>query len=163
MVEAGSRPLAFAYSRSLAPMMWVLMGLSLVEIGVVHLLIALLLSHIVALLLSAFTAAFLLWLVLLIRSFARLPVLVSERAIVMRAGFLRSVEIPLEGVATVRGAFSGDEIKRKGVLNLALLAFPNVLIELRQPLSVGRRSIKAVAHKLDEPAAFFAALGDVAA
>jgi hypothetical protein len=41
------------------------------------------------------------------------------------------------------------------VLNLALLSYPNILVELREPLAVRRgRMVTAVAHRLDDAAAF---------
>jgi len=55
-------------------------------------------------------------------------------------------------------AWTAEELKRREVLNLALLAWPNVMVEVDPPVRVRRRAIGAIAHKLDDPAAFAAAI-----
>jgi hypothetical protein len=156
--RAGEPPLAFSYAGGIAPMLWVLASLGLLELGVGHLLIALLWSPVAALVLSLVSLASVVWLVLLIRSLERLPVLVDGSTIVMRTGFLRGIEFRREDVAAVRTAFSSEELKQGGVLNLALLAYPNAVVELGRPVARGRRRIRLVAHRLDDPAAFAAAV-----
>lgn len=47
------------------------------------------------------------------------------------------------------------------MLNLGLIAYPNVLVELAEPVRRRRRAIRAVAHRFDDPAAFIAALESV--
>ena len=155
--RAGDRaaPLAFSYGRAVAPMLWALTALGVMELFIVHLLVALLWSRTAAVLLSLLTIGFIAWLVLLIRSLGRLPVLVDGSTILMRVGFLRAVELRRDDVAAVRTAFSGQELKQPGVLNLALLAFPNVVVEMKQPFE--GRKLRLIAHRLDEPAAFVAA------
>ena len=49
-------------------------------------------------------------------------------------------------------------MKRRTTLNLALIAYPNVIVELATPLRSGRRTIEAVAHRLDDRSAFVAAM-----
>jgi hypothetical protein len=142
-------------------MVWALVGLSVVELFVVHLLIALLWNPVAAFVLSLFAAAMTVWLVLFIRSFARNPVTVDAERVVMRVGFLRRVDVPLSSVAAVRSSFSAEQLKAPGVLNLALLAYPNILLELGEPVPLGRRRrpIRAIAHCLDDPDSFREALG----
>jgi len=127
---------------------------------VVHLLVALLLSPVLALALSAVSLATIAGLVTLIRSFDRLPVWVGDETLVMRAGLLIRIEVPRASVAAIRGAFTRAELKQAGVLNLALLAFPNVLVELTAPVPHGRRAkpVWAIAHRLGDPDGFRSAL-----
>lgn len=153
-VRAGQ--LAFAYHRAVAPMMWVLVALSGIEIVVVHALIAFWLPWL-AVLLSVLTLAGLIWLVLAIRSLKRLPVLLDGERVLMRAGMIKALAVPLEAIAAVRGEIARAEIDRR-TLNLALIAHPNICLELRQPIALGRRRIERVAHRLDDPAGFTAAL-----
>jgi hypothetical protein len=152
-------PLAFAYHRALAPMMWAFLVLASLELFVVHFLVAIW-SLRVALLLSALTIATILWLALLIRSFRRLPVLVHADTVLLRSGNLLSVRVPLDQVETIRGNFASEALKSRSVLNLAMLSYPNVLIELREPIRRGRRSIARIAHRLDAPDGFIAAVSE---
>jgi hypothetical protein len=76
---------SFAYHRSIAPMMWVLVGLSGVELMVVHLLLAAWYPR-AAVVAAALNAGGMLWLMAIIRSFRRLPVTLDDRQLLMRAG-----------------------------------------------------------------------------
>lgn len=148
----------FAYHRSIAPMMWVFVALATIEILVVHFLIGIWWPF-VALILSVLSVLGLFWLVRQLLSFKHLPVEIGEASLVWRVGTLRSVTIPFATIAGIRREWSGDAIKSRDVLNLALIAYPNVLLDLKEPI-IGKRGrqIHAVAHKLDDPAAFLAAL-----
>jgi hypothetical protein len=137
--------------------MWVFVGLGGVELVVVHLLVALLWSRTAALVLSLVTLVSLVWLVRVIASMKRLPVQLGERELVMRVGTLRSVTVPLQQIVGLREGWTGDDLKRRDVLNLALIAYPNVLVNLRTPLP-WRSGVRAIAHRLDDPAAFARAL-----
>ena len=138
-------------------MMWAFAALAAIELFVVHFLVSLW-SVTVALILSALTLATMVWLVLLIRSFRRLPVLLDEEALLLRSGSIVSLSVPLDRIETVRGQFASEALKSRSVLNLAMLSYPNVLIELREPIWRGRRSIDRIAHRLDDPGAFLAAV-----
>ena len=138
-------------------MMWVLVAIASVELVVVHFLLALLWPWL-ALVLSAFSLATILWLVSAIRSFRSLPVLVDGDRIILRAGRLKGVEVAPMNVAGLRGSWDAAALKEPGVFNLALIAYPNVVVDLRVPIPVGRRTVRSVAHRLDEPAAFAAAI-----
>lgn len=151
----------FAYHRSLAPMMWVFVVLASIEMLVVHLVVVMI-DWRVALVLSLLSLSTVIWIVMLIRSFRRYPVELDDARVLMRAGKLKSVEIARANIAGVRRHFTGDEIKQPGVAKLSLIAYPNVLIALREPVIGARgRKVTAVAHKLDDPDAFFAALGEM--
>jgi hypothetical protein len=149
----------FAYHRSLAPLMWVFVALASLEALVVHPVMSAL-DWRVALALTAISVSSIAWFVLLIRSFKRLPVMVGEGQVLFRAGTLRKVAVPLGNIAAVRRNWPSEALKAPGVLNLGLMAYPNVLIELREPMA-GRRPVVAIAHKFDDPDAFVAALEGV--
>lgn len=150
-------PLAFAYARALAPLLWAFACIVAVELAVVHLLVSVLWSGLAAWLLSVLSLATLVWVVLLIRSLRRLPVLVDEAGVTMRAGTLKSVRIPVASIVRLRTSWPSEALKERGVLNLALIAYPNAMLELDPPLP-GRRPLHAVAHRLDDPAGFAAAV-----
>lgn len=141
------------YHRSVAPMMWVFVALASVELVVVHLLIALY-SWRIALAVSLVTLAGLFWLVGIIRSFRRLPVRLDADTLVLRAGRLRSVTLPLANIAGVREHWEPGAHKARGTLNLALIAYPNLLIDLQAPV----KGVESIGQRFDAPAEFLAAL-----
>jgi len=85
-------------------------------------------------------------------------VTIADNVLTMRLGRLKTVPIPLAQIAGLRESWDAPALKRKGVRNLALAAWPNVVIDLSRPLRLGRREIDAVAHRLDDPIAFTAAI-----
>ena len=95
----------------------------------------------------------------LIRSFRRLPVTLADGVLTMRAGWLRSLAIPVANIAGLRASWDAAAIRQRGVLNLALASWPSVVVDLDPPI-VQRRGgqLHAVAHKLDDPVAFHAAI-----
>lgn len=154
-------PISFHYHRGIAPMMWVLIGLSGIELLVVHFLLAFW-NRWVALVASLLTVATIVWLVALIRSMRRLPVLITSDCLIMRVGTLRRHDIYRANIAGVRTSWETRAEKAKSVSNLALIAYPNVMIDLHKPLfssRVGRkRQISTIAHRLDDLPGFLAAL-----
>lgn len=155
--EDGGPSLAFSYSRSLAPLMWAFACIMAVELAVTHLLVASLWSPAAAAIFSLLTLAMLVWTVLLIRSFKRLPVMVGGGDVLMRLGKLKSVRVPAGRIAGIRTSWPSGAEKRSGVLNLALINYPNVMLDLDPPLS-GKRPLTAIAHRLDDAAGFVAAI-----
>lgn len=149
----------FDYHRSVAPMMWVLLVLSGIELLVVHVLIGLW-SPGVAILVSLLTLSGMIWFAALIASFRKLPIILDEETLTMRVGHLRSFDIPLAAIRGLRGDWGADDLKRRDVSNLALLAYPNIWVDLDEPVSGRRGPIVAIAHKLDDPHAFTMALQD---
>jgi hypothetical protein len=148
---------AFSYSRALAPLLWAFACLVALELAVVHLLVGALWNPVAAWVLSAISLATLVWVALLIRSLPRLPVLVDEAGVTMRVGSLKAVRIPAAQIAGLRINWPPEALKGRGVLNLALINYPNVMLDLAPPLP-GRRAVHAVAHRLDDPAGFVAAV-----
>lgn len=139
-------------------MLWMLVALMAMELIVVHALVAIWWPR-VALLLSAVSLASLAWLIRAIMSFRHAPVLVEDGRLVMRTGTLRRIDVPVGAIRGVRAeGWTAAEMKARGVANLALIAFPNVVIDLDTPIATRRGTITAVAHRLDDPVAFAAAL-----
>lgn len=156
--DRGSRlTSAFSYHRAIAPMMWTFVGLAVAELIVMHFLIALWRPWIAAAL-SLLSLVTILWFVSVIASFRRLPVLIDDERLAMRIGTLRRIDVPLAAVIGVRNDWSSEALKASGVVNLALLAHPNVLVDIDTTLEHRGRRITAVAHRLDDPAGFARAL-----
>ena len=147
---------AFAYHRAVAPMMWVFVCVASVELVVVHLLVALWRPG-VAMALSAVTLASVVWLMRVIASFRRLPVVIEADRLVMRVGTLRRVDVPRAQVTRLRDSWDAAALKQPGVVKLSLIAWPNVVVDIDPPLA-GRWRVTAVAHRLDDPAGFGDAL-----
>jgi hypothetical protein len=157
VAEPGA-PLAFAYHRGLAPLLWVFAFIMAAELLVMHLLVAALWSGTAALIFSAISLAALLWTILFIRSLTRRPVLVDADSVTMRIGFLKSVRVPAGSIAGLRTSWPREALKQRGVLNLALINYPNMMLDLDPPLPSGKRRLVAIVHRLDDPAGFAAAV-----
>lgn len=160
---SAASPSTFGYSRALAAPMWVFACIMAVELIVVHLLVSALWSRTAAAILSVLSLAALIGMIAFIRSLKRLPVLVDEEAVTMRLGSLRSVRLPAAQIAGLRTSWTREELKGRGVLNLALINYPNVIIDLDPPLARGRGRLRGIAHRLDDPGAFAAAVGGLIA
>jgi len=149
----------FAYHRSVGPMLGVLLSLAIAETLVLHLVALAIWGWKVALVLGVLDLWVVVTLIRLLRSFKRLPVTIDDGRLTMRAGYLMTIAIEVDNIAGLRSDFDRAAIKRKDVANCALIAWPNVLIDLRHPIEVRRRRIIShVAHRLDDPAAFHAAI-----
>jgi hypothetical protein len=163
MTDAGvaqpAAPLVFSYSRVLAPPLWAFACIMAVELVVVHILVSSLWSRTAAATLSTLSLAALAWTILFIRSLKRLPVLVDGEGVTMRVGSLKSVHLGWDRVAGVRTSWPAEALRQRTVLNLALINYPNVMLDLDPPFLTRRRSLQAVAHRLDDPAGFVAAIG----
>ncbi|WBQ17348.1 hypothetical protein [Sphingobium yanoikuyae] len=139
-------------------MLWVLLGLMIVETSVVHLLAALW-SPRAALILSLLSLVTIGWFILFIRSFRHHPVRITPEGLVWPVGTLRSLSIPWPQVAGVCDDWTLADLKAAGLFNGALIAHPNIVIALDPPAQAGRRTIRYLAHRLDDPTAFIAAFG----
>ncbi|MEN2785231.1 hypothetical protein ACFOKI_13585 [Sphingomonas qilianensis] len=149
----------FAYHRSLGPMMGVLLGLAIIEMLVVHLVVVAWLGGWAALVIGMVDLSAVIGLVWLIRSFRRRPVTLRDGVLTLHAGYLQSIAVPVDQIAGLRATWDAAAIKDRGLLNLALIAWPSVVIDLKAPIAPRRgRQVRAVAHKLDDPAAFHAAI-----
>ncbi len=148
--------LRFAYHRSVAPMVWMLVACGTVELLVTHALIAFWYPT-AALIVSLLTLGGLAWLVRGLLLMKHRPVLLGHGRLVLQVGTIRRIDVALDAVAGIRPSIDMQAVKRRSVLNLALLAYPNMVIDLVAPLP-GRRGIVTIAHRLDDPAAFATAL-----
>ncbi|WP_206244257.1 hypothetical protein [Novosphingobium terrae] len=149
---------AFAYHRHLTPICATLLILSAIEITTYHLVIGHW-NHKAAIAMFLISDVGFVYLLGLIKSFRFRPVLLTAEGIRVRTGFLIDRLIPFAAVATVETNFPGETIRDPATLNAALLAWPNVLLRLKEPLP--RRSlcgkqapIRHIAFRLDEPGAF---------
>ena len=155
-VPAGAA--AFAYHRHLVPIASVVMVLQTIEIGTVHLLVGLW-SPTAALILSILSAAALVYLIGLVKSFRLKPVLIEGDILRVRTGILIDRSIPLKNIAAIRTSFASEEVKSRACLEAGLLAWPNILVELNQPVADPgllrrERTFTSVAFRLDDPNAF---------
>lgn len=144
----------FAYHRSVAPMMWVFFVLCLIELVVVHLLVALAWPWIgwPLTILSAIGA---IWILLGIRSFRRLPYRLDGDRLTVRFGNLKQVEVQLADIAKIRRGWEDGAVQAKNAINLAGLAYPNRCLELKEPIEPGKTRLFI---RLDEPESFDAAM-----
>ena len=152
-------PLAFAYHRALAPLLWVFAFIMAAELLVTHLIVSALWSNVAALIFSAISLAALLWTILFIRSLKRRPVLVDADGVTMRIGSLevgarprrahrRPAHLLAAGgaEATGRSQFRPDQLSECDARPRSAIA------------GGSRRPIAAIAHRLDDPAGFAAAI-----
>lgn len=151
-------PLAFSYHKALAPLLWVFAVIMTAELLVTHLLVSALWSKGAALIFSALSLAALVWTIWFIRSLKRRPVLVDAAGVTMRIGSLKAVRVPVGRIAGLRTSWPREELKQRGVLNFGLINYPNVMLDLDPPVPSGKRPLIAIAHRLDDPGAFAAAV-----
>jgi hypothetical protein len=157
-VAEADPPLAFACHKALAPLLWVFAVIMAAELLITHLLVSALWSKVAALILSALSLAALVWTIFFIRSLKRRPVLVDAEGVTMRIGSLKSVRVPAGHIGGLRTSWLREELKQRGVLNFGLINYPNVMLDLDPPLPNGKRRLKAIAHRLDDPVTFAAAV-----
>lgn len=148
----------FAYHRSLTPNLAVLLGLAICETLVVHVVAMAVWGRTVAIVLGVFDLSLVLWIVRIIRDLKTHPVTISDGVLTMRFGRLKSLAVPIDRIAGLREQWDAAALKQPGVVNLALATWPNVVIDLSDPVLRRGRPVFAVAHKIDDPAAFALAL-----
>jgi hypothetical protein len=149
----------FAYHRSLSPMLGVLLGIAVCETIVLHVVALAVWGWKVAAVLALLDLSVVVWIVRLLRSFKAMPVTLEGRRLTMRAGNLKAITLDIDEIVAFRTSWDSAAIKRKSTLNLALITWPNVVFDLREPHKVRRRRIiSTIAHRLDDPAAFHAAI-----
>ena len=138
-------------------MVWAFIGIASIELVLTHLLVALWRPW-VAVALSIVSLSGVVWLVRLVLSLRRLPVLIEGNRLVMRVGTLKRIDIARAQVAGLREQWDAQLFRGGGAVKLSLLAWPNVVVDLTEPVAGWRGPIRAVAHRLDDPAAFAAAV-----
>lgn len=150
---------AFSYHRSIAPTLSVLLGLAIVETMVLHIIAVAIWGWTVALVLGALDLSLVAALLNLWRDIRLYSVTIDDDVLTMRVGKFKVISIPLRQISGLRTSWDAAALKQKGVSNLALATWPNVLIDLTSPVRVRGHEVHAIAHKLDDPASFKAALG----
>jgi len=152
----------FHYHRHVAPMLWAFAALGLIELSVVHLLLAHW-SRTAAYALDVLSGGALLTLLALLFSLRSRPVLLGPGGLHIRLGFLIDAPLPLDEIAFAQSGYAPADYMPGSLLKANLLAQPNVLVLLRRDIDLpgpfGRtQRVHAVALALDEPARFLLAL-----
>ncbi|HEX8644708.1 MAG TPA: hypothetical protein VF702_12430 [Allosphingosinicella sp.] len=155
-VPAGQQ--GFSYHRHLVPIASVMLFLQVAEIAIVHLLLSLWFPS-AALILFLIGDLMLVYMIGLVKSFRLRPVLAGATGLRVRTGILIDRFVPWSCVSAIRSDFSSERVKSRSTENAALLAWPNLLVELAAPIE--RRSllggtvrIEAIALRLDDRADF---------
>jgi hypothetical protein len=159
-VPTGSR--AFIYHTYLTPMIATFVVLQVIEMSVLHLLLVFW-NPTVAWIMFALSCWGLIWSIALMKSFRINPVLLSESHLRVRSGMLYDFEVPLDAIRDAQRPFSTEELSDRHILDLALMSSPNVSIRFARPIAIptafgGERMIEGVGLRLDDSAAFLAAL-----
>jgi len=153
---------AFTYHRTTRPIFWTLVVVSLVELGLTHLLVGLAAPK-AGWMALALTELGLIYLLGAGNSLAKRPILLTATDLDIRTGVLIEARIPLTRIARVRQVADAGDLKRPGFLKASLLAYPNVLIEITEPVSAAvafkrPRAVTTIGVHPDDPAAFVAAV-----
>lgn len=149
---------AFSYHKHLTPMCATLLILSAIELAVYHLLVGHW-SRTAAIVMFVLSDVGFVYLVGLINSFRFRPVLLTPEGVRVRAGFLIDQAISFDAIVGVETNFAGEKVRDRATLNAALLAWPNVLLQLdppvhRRSLLKGERYFSSIAFQLDDPEPF---------
>jgi hypothetical protein len=148
---------SFAYHCTVAPMIWAFAALAVCEMLVVHLFVTLRWPAI-GWTLFALSAVSVVWLVLCIRSFRRLPHSLSTEQLQLRTGSLGVVEVPLSAIESVSTHWASGEHKGHGSANVVPLAYPNRMLRLSAPIKTRKGVCDRIAFRVDDGAPFDAAM-----
>lgn len=149
---------AFAYHKHLAPMCAALLTLSVIELAVYHLLIGHW-SQNTAIVMFIISGLGFIYLVGVIKSFRFRPILITPEGIHIRAGILIDRFIPFEALKGIQTSFVGEQIRDAANMNTALLAWPNILLQLHDPLPrqsflKRKEPFNTISFRLDNPEPF---------
>ena len=164
-IVLGAKEEAFTYHRRGG--LRVIYGVALLfgsfEIVGVHLLVAAL-SPVAAWALTGFEFYGVVWVIGLLRSVDRLPIVLDERGIHVRFGVLYALFVPYEAVQELqRGRLHSVDAKRKDYLNCAFMNTPDCVLKLRAarrarlPYTLSRE-VDEIGLMVDEPKEFVARL-----
>ena len=159
-IPAGATPIF--YHRGARPMLWVLAGAGLVELIVLHVIALVFWGPKLAWPLFALSEIGLVYVLGLISSLDKLPILVFDDRIEVRMGLLATHVLPADNILAIHAALdparTGDE-----VLKASLAAPPTVGVELCAPMTVrslkrrGPAAIRMVGLRPDDVHAFLRA------
>ena len=148
----------FSYHRHLAPQMWALLAIAVIEAGGEHILIRHW-SVVAGTVLAVIGDLGLIYMIGLVKSLRLRPVLLTPEGLRIRAGYLIDRLVPYEQIAGLRHAFTGEDLRANTNWNMGLLAWPNVMLDLKDPLHrrnlhADKRLVTSLAFRLDEPEPF---------
>jgi len=72
----------------------------------------------------------------------------------MRTGGRIGVPTAIDEIKGFRTKWSGDDLKARHVLNMALAAWPTIMFDLKNPIIRRGKSITTIAHCVDDPERF---------
>lgn len=154
--------LAFDYHQQIRPILLVFISLAAIEAVAGHLM---LIRAAPAARWTVFVISDLglLYFVALAASLSKLPLIVSTDRVVVRAGILIEVDIPVDAIAQVHGISSEEQRRRPGSVNTALMSQPSVFLEFSRQISAtipvkGERQVWRAGVRPDDPVAFISAV-----
>lgn len=139
------------------PILGAFFGVAVVELFVVHLL-ASLWSAKLAWFLTAATLLALVQIASLIHGLVKWPTVLDEKRVTVRHGRSGRIVVPLHNIISTEDVAFSPEERGPHVFRTSILAHPNVVLRLRDPVRKGRRWVKVIAMRLDDPVAFHVAL-----
>ncbi|WP_435199588.1 hypothetical protein [Qipengyuania sp. 902] len=153
-IPAGTQ--GFSYHRFLLPMIYVFIALQAIELAVMHFLL---------MIWFGLGIAGGLWIVGLAQGFRIHPVLLAEQGLRVRSGGTVDLLVPYDAIAGVMPSFGAEQVKAADTLNHAVLSWPNAMLELDRELTVrpllgAEQRVRRIALRIDESAAFLAALAE---
>lgn len=141
------RPLTYHLKSGYGMTAAMMIGLSLIEIPLVHLVVHQF-NPIVAWILTLLTLYTILWLIGDYQAIRLHPIVVDETHLHLRAGMRWQVTIPLEAIITIRPLTLAGRQKKEG-LDLSIAGNAKLLLELNEPVTVkGLFGIKRVTDKI---------------
>lgn len=140
---------AFSRHRYEFPLLGMFGVIALIELVVVHLLVAQW-SVTAATILSALTLLAMVQLGWLMRCMALRPTLVDRESILVRHGGRGEILVPMAAIESIEDVSFAPEEKGLATFRASLLAQPNVVLRLREPLAVGKRRVSTIALRLDD-------------
>lgn len=161
-VPAPEGTAAFSYHQNMRPILWALLGASVLEIGLAHLLVWKLWSPRAAVIVSLLSEFGVVYLIGVISSLDKLPILITPEGVLVRAGLLVDHLVPFAAIASARCVTDCGDTRRKDFLRASLLAYPNVLLDLEMPRVIGGlgrgRAIATIGLRPDDAPALVQAI-----
>jgi len=144
----------FTYHKKLSPIIGVILALACVETIVLHIIAMAFWGWKVAIVIGLLDLSLVVMLYRMIRSFRLNPITIRDNIVIMRTGGRMGVPIVIDEIKDFRTTWSGDDLKARHVLNMALAAWPTVMFDLKTPIIRRGKSISAIAHCVDDPERF---------
>ena len=153
-IPAGTH--GFSYHRFLLPMIYVFLALQAIELAVMHFLL---------MIWFGLGIAGGLWIVGLAQGLRIHPVLLTEQGLRVRSGGMVDLLVPYDAIAGTMPSFGAEQVKAADTLNHAVLSWSNAMLKLDRELTVrpllgAEQRVRRIALRIDESAAFLAALAE---